>query len=123
MTDKNQLYRSMEEHPDTGPIMALLELVEPVDEFGRGVALVRDCFSSNNSLRALSRRKLRGMLGQRTGLMAAYETAVMEAAQATGAKPHGFLEAMKALPPEMFEELRAAYQVQVDALMGRPLER
>jgi hypothetical protein len=121
MVDKNQLYRSMAEHPDTGPVMALLELIEPVDEFSRGVVLVRDCFSPNNTLRALSRRKLRTMLAERTGLMAAYETAVMEAAQTYGIAPKSWLEAVKTLPPEVFEELRAAYQAQVDALMKRPL--
>ncbi len=115
------LYESMAKHPDTGPVLALLELVDPCDEFSKGVVLVRDCFSPSNTLRALSRRKLRAMLSVRTGLMEAYQTAVMAAARAQGAKPLTFLDAMSALPPKKFEELRAAYNAQVDALMGRSL--
>ena len=115
------LYDSMAKHPDTGPVMRLLELVDPVDEFSKALVLVRDCFSPNATLRELSRRALRHKLAERVGLMAVYETAVMEAARAWGAQPSNFLDAVKELPPEKFEALRAAYQAQVNALMGRPL--
>lgn len=113
------LYESMSKHPDTGPVMKLLELVEQCDEFSKGVSLVRDCFSPNNTLRALSRRKLRSILGERTGLMETYQTAVYEAARKHGVKPASWLEAVDALPAVEFGELRDAYNAQVDALMGR----
>jgi hypothetical protein len=113
------LYESMSKHPDIGPIMELLELVEPCDEFSKALCLVRDCFNPNNTLRALSRRKLRSMMGERTGLMAAYETAVYTAARAHGIEPGSWLEAIDALPAVEFSELRDAYNKQVDALMGR----
>ncbi len=113
------IYNSMYDHPDTGPVMKLLELVEQCDEFSKGVVLVRDCFSPNNTLRALSRRKLRAILGERTGLMEAYQTVVYEAARKHGAKPKSYLHAVSAIPIAEFKALRDAYNAQVNALMGR----
>jgi hypothetical protein len=117
----NHLYDSMRQHPDTGPVMALLDLVDPVDEFSRALVLVRDCFSSSDTLRNLSRSKLKGLLGERMKLVAAYEVAVLEAARELGAKPTTYLEAITALPAGKFTELHMAYAKQVDELMGRPL--
>lgn len=115
----NYLYESMRQHPDTGPVMELLELVEPVDEFSKALCLVRDCFSSNQTLRTLSRSKLTALLGERLKLVEAYCTAVLEAAREQGWEPKTFLEGVKALPPGKFAELHEAYAAQVDKLMGR----
>lgn len=122
MSDPN-LYESMAKHPDIAPVMEMLETVEPVDEFSKAICLIRDCFSPNNTLRALSRRQLRGLMRTRIALMTGFETAVVQAAREAGAKPKGFEDAMKALPPEVFERMHASYRAQVDELMGRPLER
>jgi hypothetical protein len=115
----NNLYECMRRHPNTGPVMELLELVEPVDEFSKALCLVRDCFSANQTLRTLSRRQLTALLDERLKLVAAYHTAVLEAAREQGAEPKTFLEGVKALPPGKFAELHKAYAVQVDELMGR----
>ena len=115
----NHLYESMRQHPDTGPVMALLELVDPVDEFSRALCLVRDCFSSSDTLRTLSRKKLKGLLGERMQLVVAYETAVFQAARDLGANPQAFVEAIKVLPAGQFTELHMAYVAQVRELMGR----
>jgi hypothetical protein len=115
----NHLYESMRQHPDTGPVMDLLELVDPVDEFSRALCLVRDCFSSGDTLRTLSRKKLKGLLGERLRLVKAYEVAVLEAARELGVKPTTYLEAVSALPAGKFTELHAAYAAQVNKLMSR----
>lgn len=115
----NDLYESMQKHPDTGPVMALMALVEPVDEFSRALCLVRDCFSPNQSRRTLSRTKLRALLGERLKLVIAYETAVFQAARDAGAKPQTYAEAIKALSAEEFTDLHMAYVAQVDKLMSR----
>lgn len=117
----NHLYDSMRQHPDTGPVMALLDLVDPVDEFSRALVLIRDCFSPSDTLRELSRAKLRNLLGERMKLVAAYEVAVLETARAHGAKPATFLEAVSALPHGKFTQLHEAYAEQVNELMGRQL--
>lgn len=117
----NHLYDSMRQHPDTGPVMELLEMVDPVDEFSRALVLVRDCFSSSDTLRELSRAKLKGLLGQRLELVIVYETAVFQAARDLGANPPTFVEAIKALPAGKFTELHMAYAAQVRELMGRSL--
>ena len=101
--------------------MELLELVDPVDEFSRALCLVRDCFSSSDTLRTLSRKKLKGLLGERMRLVQAYEVAVLQAARDWGAEPKTFLEAIKELPPGEFTRLHMAYVAQVRELMGRPL--
>lgn len=102
------------------PAMKLLELVDPVDEFSKALVLVRDCFSPSATVRELSYRALRHRLADRLGLLAAYETSVMEAARAhTGVLPSTFLDATLALPAEEFAKLRAAFNAQVNALMGR----
>lgn len=115
----NHLYESMRQHPDTGPVMDLLAMVEPTDEFSRALCLVRDCFSSSDTLRELSRAKLKGLLGERMALVIAYQTAVFQAARDCGAKPMTFVEAIKALPAGKFTELHMAYAAQVRELMGR----
>ena len=115
----NHLYESMRQHPDTGPVMDLLELVDPVDEFSRALCLVRDCFSSSDTLRELSRAKLKGLLGERMKLVIAYQTAVFQAARDCGAKPKTFEEAVKVLPLGKSIKLRRAYADQVRELMGR----
>jgi hypothetical protein len=109
----------MRQHPDTGPVMELLELVEPTDEFSKALCLVRDCFSSNQTLRTLSRSKLTALLGERLKLVIAYQTATFQAARDVGAHPQTFLDAVKALPPGKFTELHKAYAEQVNKLMGR----
>ncbi len=115
------LYKSMRVHPDIAPIMDLLDLVEPCDEFSRALCLVRDCFEENNTLRHLSRRSLRALLKERTSLMTVYEMVVMKAATTTGAKPTTFLEAASALPADEFDKMREVYRRQVAEVMGRPL--
>ena len=115
----NHLYDSMRQHPDTGPVMALLDLVDPVDEFSRALVLIRDCFSPSDTLRELSRAKLKGLLGERMKLEVAYETAVFQAARDLGANPQAFMEAIAALPAGKFTELHRAYAAQVRELMGR----
>ena len=117
----NYLYDSMRQHPDTGPVMALLDLVDPVDEFSRALVLIRDCFSPSDTLRTLSRKKLKGLLGERMQLVVAYETAVFQAARDVGGSPQTFMEAVNALlpTPGKFAELHAAYAAQVRELMGR----
>ena len=114
------LYESMAAHPDIAPVFDLLRLVDPVDEFSRALCLVRDCFDPEETLRTLSRDLLRDLLKQRTALLRAYETAVMDAAQVYGAKPKTFLEAATVLGFE-FDTLRKAFENQVAELMGRPL--
>jgi len=115
------LYDSMAAHPDIQPVLELLKLVDPVDEFSRALVLVRDCFATNNTLRALSRKALRRLLSERTALLAAYETAVMKAAQDRGHRPKSFMAALTALPRDVAEELRRNFTEQAEALMGRPL--
>lgn len=113
------IYDDMREHPATGPILTLLDIVDPVDEFSKALVMIRDCFSPNNTLRELSRRALRYKLSERVGLMTAYETAVINAAKEHGNNPRTFLDAIAVLPPAEFEELRKAYKEQVDAMMQR----
>lgn len=115
------LYESMAKHPHIAPVFDLLKLVDPCDEFSRALCLVRDCFSPNTTLRALSRDQLAGVLAERTNLLLAYETAVYEAARAIGAKPKTFLDAVDALPDSIACMLREAFEQQVAKLMGRPL--
>lgn len=117
----NPLYESMRKHPDTGPIMEMLGLLDPVDEFSSALCLIRDCFSPSDTLRLLSRRKLEKLLHSRTSLMAAFETAVVAAAKEAGSKPKNFEEAVGAITPEKFYCLRTAYEAQVRVLMGRSL--
>lgn len=117
------LYESMHQHPELKPVFDLLELVEPVDEFSQAVTLVRDCFSTNNTLRTLCRRALRRMVSERTNLMTAYEAAVVQAAKDAGHSPANFGEALAALPGDVATQLRDTYRAQVDAVMGRPLKR
>ena len=115
----DKLYESMAKHPDTGPIMELLQLVEPVDEFSRALCLVRDCFAQGGTLRLLSRNKLRGMLQSRVSLMMAYQKAVIDAVP--GAR--SFTEAVAIGDPVSINALRADFDVQARMLMSRPLEK
>lgn len=117
----NPLYESMRKHPDTGPVLELLELVDPVDEFSKALCLVRDCFSPSDTLRLLSHRQLKNLLWHRTRLMATFETAVNEAAKEAGANPKTWAEAVQVLSPGQFYKLRDAYDAQVRVLMGRSL--
>lgn len=116
----NELYRSMAQHPDTGPIMEMLSLVDPVDEFSKAVCLVRDCFSDNQTLRTLSRRQLKGMLASRVALVTAYETSVMQEARKYG-EPTDFADACEMIPSVKFDAMRRDFRRQVDELMKRPL--
>lgn len=116
------LYESMAHHPDIAPVMEMLELAEPVDEFSRALCLIRDCFSPNDTLRILSRKQLTGLMKSRIALMTSFETAVVQAAKDTGAAPRTFADAVKALPAEEFANMQASFSKQVDELMGRPLE-
>ncbi len=102
--------------------MALLDLVDPVDEFSRALVLIRDCFSPSDTLRELSCAKLKGLLGERMKLVVVYETAVFQAARDRGWKPKTFVEAMNSLPPVKVGELHRAYAAQVRKLMGRNVE-
>lgn len=113
----NELYESMATHPDTGPVMQLLDLVEPVDEFSRALVLVRDCFSPDATLRGLTRAKLRGMLNARVMLVQAYQQAVVELVP--GART--FDAAMMRAPKEQLDKLRADFEAQMAELMARPL--
>jgi len=118
MSTPEQLYNSMANHPDTGPVMDQLALVEPVDEFSRALCLVRDCFSPNTTLRLLSRNKLQGMLRSRRALMYAYQNAVVDAVP--GAKT--FTDALAKGDRQRIEELRKKFEEQAAELMSRPLE-
>lgn len=119
--NENNLYQSMAEHPDIEPIMDLLDLVDPCDEFSQALCLVRDCFSPSDTLRLLSRKSLRELLKTRTSLMSSYQTAVAAAARAKGVNAKTFLEAASALPAEEFDTMRKAYEKQVNELMNRPM--
>jgi hypothetical protein len=111
------LYTSMAEHPDTGQVMQLLALVDPVDEFSRALCLVRDCFDPNPTLRILSRNKLRGLLSQRLALLRAYESAVIDAVP--GAKT--FSDAILLGDRATVDRLRENFEQQAAVLMGRKL--
>lgn len=117
MSEPN-LYDSMAAHPDIAPVLDLLKIVDPVDEFSSALCLVRDCFSPNNTLRTLSRRALQRMLNERLALLRGYETAVTQAAGIAD-----FGKALAALPREKADELKKAYAAQVAELMGRPLKK
>ncbi len=114
----SSLYESMASHPDTGPIMELLGLVEPVDEFSKALCLVRDCFSPNNTLRSLSRKQLRALLGERINLMNAFESAVVRAANEYGSVST-FAAAVRLMPCEELVAMQESYNAQVCKLMGR----
>lgn len=113
----DELYKAMAKHPDTGPVMELLDMVEPVDEFSRALCLVRDCFSPDSTLRVLSRDKLRGLLASRVALMTTYQQAMIDAVP--GVKT--FDAAIANGPPFVVNTLRASFERQVAELMGRPL--
>lgn len=115
------IFDDMKAHPSIGPILTLLDIVDPVDEFSKALVMIRDCFSPNDTLRELSRRALRYKLAERVGLMTTYETVVINAAKDHGHNPQTFLEAIAVLPSAEFEVLRASYKAQVDAMMQRPL--
>jgi len=115
----NELYEAMAAHPDTGPVMEQLALVEPVDEFSRALCLVRDCFDPSPTLRLLSRRKLRDMLSSRMALMMAYQQMVIDAVP--GAKT--FAAAVANGNPATIDRIRATYEKQAAELMARPLPK
>lgn len=117
----NELYESMRTHPDTGPVMELLELADGCDTFSRALALVRDCFAPDATLRALSRDKLRRIMKLRTAAVFAYEGAVMKAAREAGHEPAHFGEAIKVLPRELVDKLHADFLAQIEALKLRSL--
>lgn len=111
-----ELYESMRTHPETGPVLELLDMADGADLFSRALALVRDCFSPSDTLRHLSRRKLRAIMKRRVAIVFAYETAVVAAAKEHGAEPKDFGEAAAALPAEVFEKLRTDFAKQIEEL-------
>lgn len=121
MTDADELYKSMATHPDTGPVLDMLELVEPVDEFSKALCLVRDCFAQGGTLRLLSRNKLRGLLRSRIMLMNAYHDAVV--ATVPGAKTFVDAVANHAADRAKLTALKQAYEKEAAKLMARPLKK
>jgi len=113
----NDLYESMKKHPDTGPVLEQLALVDPVDEFSRALCLVRDCFDPSPTLRMLSRNKLQGLIASRMNLLRTYQAAVVAAVP--GART--FDDAVAKGDRATVDALRATFQQQADELMGRPL--
>ena len=109
------LYESMRKHGETGPVMELLDMVKPHDDFSRALVLVRDCFSPNNSLRIISRMALRHVLQDRINLATAFQSSVLEAAREIDPEVSTFEGAMKALTPGQFGRLRLAYSKQIEA--------
>ncbi len=121
MTDPNQLFVDMQTHPDCGPVFELLNLADGCDTFSRALALVRDCFSPDSTLRALSRDKLRKIMKLRTAAVFAYEGAVMKAARDAGHEPEHFGDALKVLEPDVTNKLHADFLAQIEALKLRSL--
>lgn len=109
------LYESMRTHAETGPVLEMLDLVEPHDDFSRALVLVRDCFSPSNTLRELSRKALRRVLQDRINLMTAFNSSVLEAAREIDPEVGTFEAAMKLLPPKQLTELVVAYGKQIEA--------
>lgn len=120
--DPNKLFADMERHPSIAPVFELLDLADGSDEASLALKLARDCFSSNQTLRVLSRRKLRQIMRARIALVTQFEVAVATAARRhTGQQPASFKEAMAMLPREQFDALRDDYEKQANALKSRPL--
>ncbi len=115
------LYDSMAAHPDIKPMLDMLDLVEPCDEFSRALILVRDCFSPSDTLRQISRSQLRAVCSGRIALLNTYQSTMLEASKAIGCEPRTFLEAWESLPSASRESLQAAYAQQVNELMGRAI--
>jgi len=109
------LYESMRSHAETGPVMELLDMVEPHDDFSRALVLVRDCFSPHSTLRYLSRKALRRVLQDRINLATAFQSSVLEAAREIDPEVRSFEAAVKALTLGQFTELHRAYKAQIEA--------
>jgi len=114
-----ELYESMRKHPSTGPVLELLELVDPVDEFSRALCLVRDCFDPSPTLRLLSRNKLQGLLSSRVALLKTYQQAVVDAVP--GAKT--FEAAVATGDRDTIDALKRDFERQAAELMSRPLPK
>jgi len=117
MSNANDLYESMKKHPDTGPVLEQLDLIDPVDEFSRALCLVRDCFDPSPTLRMLSRNKLQGLIAGRMNLLRTYQRAVVAAVPGC----QTFDEAVMKGDPAKIDALKATFEAQANELMGRPL--
>ena len=120
MTD--ELYKSMREHPETGPVMELLELADGSDAFARALALVRDCFSPERTLRLLARDRLRQITKRRAMLVYNYEQAVITAARDRGATVTDYSAAVAVLPDEVVDHLHRIFCQQVEQMRRHAME-
>lgn len=111
----NNLYENMAAHPETGPVLEMLSMVDGVDDFSRALVLVRDCFSPSGTLRHLARRNLRRILKDRIALVTTFHSAVLGAAREIDPKVPDFKGAVDILPSEDLDRLRTSYQKQVQA--------
>lgn len=110
-----EFYENMASHPETGPVLELLSMVDGVDDFSRALVLVRDCFSPSSTLRHLSRNGLRRILKDRIALVTTFHSAVLGAAREIDPKASDFKTAVDILPSEDLDRLRTSYQEQVRA--------
>lgn len=116
-----KLMGQLRAHVSCAEVFELLELAQGADEFEQGLALVRDCFAESDTVRNLTRAKLRGLMHRRRALLYAYEASVMKAAADRGLGAKTFLAAAAALGDE-FTRLRGIFEAQINELMGRGLK-
>lgn len=120
MTDS--LYKSMREHPDLRPVFELLDLADGSDLFARALMLVRDCFAESDTLRILSRKRLRAIMKRRIAVVFTYEMSVIRAGQAIDPDVKDFAQAMMVLPKPEFERIKADFEAQMAEMKKHALD-
>ena len=93
----------------------ILDLLEPVSDFERGIALVRDCMSDDATLRELSIRRLRHVLKGRLTLCNILRTEVLRKARAADSSISTYDDALQHMSEDDLRRAKRSYELQVKA--------